>query len=506
MKKVEISFKEVAIAVLRRWYVVLIVAAAFAFAFSTYARDKAQKNALAEAEFQVQVAFDEEMAEHESKLAAYETEYDKRFAEYDQKRAAYEAEREAYDKKLPEHLKAQRKAMADYEKASAEYWRNLPANKQTVEDLKAQISAVEDYLKHGIRTNVDPYNHRSATLTMDFDTEQNNTILNRATNHYLALAQEAPFATILQGVIPEGYNPAYVQEAVSLRKVDNDLLVISAIGTDQIDPEAVVKAVVDYLATQQDLVTRSAGQHTYKVLDEGSRLGMDIGLVNVRAAQENRLNALNRWLTDTENAIKAKPILPVEEELEAPVKPVRPPKPMKPATPVKEALVSSVQTETQPGVTIRDWVMGALGGLVLGVLLVMICYLFRLPVQYATQPQKQLGMRYLGGRPGGKEAQLIAANLKESARALPNLLLTGRLPEDTLDAVERTIKAQEGMDAHVLQTGTDVLENPDTVAKLSQADAAVLVVKQYHSKLRDINSDMERIAQSGKPLVGYIVI
>lgn len=411
MKKIEITLKEMLIYVLRRWYVVLAVAAVVAVGYSLYSNK----------------AYEQVKAQHQVDVAAYE------------------------------------KALAAYET-------DIARSKEKGEKLEAEIASIRDYLDNSLRMTVNPYDYAVSTITLDFDSEENNTILNRATNHYLLLAQEAPLETILADVVPQGTNFSYIKEAISYRRQDNDILVISAMGNEQINPEDITKSLLAYLRSKKDLVDATAGSHSFSVMDDGLYRGSDVSLVNVRNVQEARITAVERQLA----ALKVE-------------------KPVAPQAPASKG----------------GLLLGVLAGLVAGVLIALICYLLFLPIQYGSQVQKQLGLQYFGKIEKSGDAlhnlDLVAANIGEKATNCNSILILESSTRNSPVEAVQALRKDAGLQHISLLSGADLQSKPETIKALGDVDGVVLALEQYHSRIRKVWADVERVTQSGKPVLGYFV-
>ena len=320
MKRIEISLRELATYVTRKWFVIALIAIALTMAYLPYVRQRQNHT-----NNQLKLVYEQE-------LKAYQTAID----------------------------------------ASASRTKSLMTQKQDT----------ERYLTESIIMGNDSFNYPFAVLSIDISTSENNTILSRIRNHYLELAKSAPLLDILKGIVPDTQNEGYLREAIKVTGIDSDIISIEAIGNEHIDALRVVDAIAVYLESHHETVTASAGTHTLTILNREASRGADRLLVDQRTKLENLLANINKLLASSEYD---KPIEPIYSR-----------------TNISSAvLVSSV------------------AGIVIGILMVLIMYYIRIPIQYPEQPMAQLGIRYIGDAPQGtddlermEKLEYIAAMIK----------------------------------------------------------------------------------------------
>ena len=427
MKRIELSMKEFITVVLRRWLPILLGAIVFAAAYSFLS-------------YQVQ----------ERSAKRQQAEYKKDLAEYELKQAKVQTR---------------------------------------VDTLTKRNESIEDYLSNSIMMTVNPSDRALATINISIDTQGNVEALNRVASHYMLLAANIPLIKVLEEIVPEDQNEAYLREAIDIKTTDASIVSISAVGTSNVDPERVVQAVYDYLAAQKEVVASSAGAHTLSILNQGLVRGADSSIADRRTKQENALTASKKLLKEIT---------------------------------IEEPKLSLEKTGWTKRITV-----GLVAGFFLAVLAILALYILRLPIQYPEQLQRQLSVRYLGRflnnksgssaprrTPFGRKSKtsekdaldLIAANLTEVIGVNKTILITGRLSEETLAETTNLFKAALGPESPAFLSGTKVNTNADTVRKLADADAVVLVERLYNSKLREINRDIERVTLSGKEVLGYVLL
>lgn len=430
MKKIEVSLRELIIFILRKWYLILIAAIIFTGFSVISSNQRMQKT----------------------------------------------------QQQLDENL---RQKTEKYQQDMEVYLATTETNSRRAELLTAQKAETEAYLNDSVMMTINPYDFAIGVLSYEVNTDEGNTILARVTNHYVQLGNDANLLDILEGLIPQQQNEAYLRDAIRIIKVDNDIISIIVTGNDEMDPLAVADAIGQYITSKHDQVTQSAGTHTLSVFSREIKRDTDRALVDARARQQTLLASINNQL----NALIV-------------------PEPQPPVAVENENRVNETSLNDN-----RAIVQGIIGGIAIGVVLALIWYFFTLPVQYKEQLERQLNVRYLGsyqpGRDtdhGSKANRLIIENLKEVSPECKKILLMGRKTNDkTLQAIDAL---QKDLLADFPETSStyDILNNPDAVQKLSQADCVVFVEKLFTSRVRDVNQDLHRITQANKPVVGYVIL
>lgn len=168
--------------------------------------------------------------------------------------------------------------------------------------------------------------------------------------------------------------------------------------------------------------------------------------------------------------------------------------------------------------------LGALIGLIAGILLVVIAQLVRLTLRYPEQLANTTGLRFLGGRTDGRFhltnlaggqrgltkgtafAPLLQANVARLVQPGSKVLLTGSLPQDDLDALAAQLAEADNPENLVYLAGADITENPETVRLLPQTDAVLLVERLHKSRTKPILMQKDRLAIAEKPLLGYVLL
>lgn len=370
------------------------------------------------------------------------------------------------DRRNAEHLRL----MEVYNKQKAAYEQSTPV----LDGLYTKKAEIENYLNYGNLVNVDPYDYSTASITLDVNTDADTPEMNRIANHYAEIFKSAPLLSVLSKVVPENQNEAYLREVVRLARIDNDLLVISAIGNDQIDPLAVVDTVAAYLISNKSVVEKSAGAHELTMMIREEGRGIDRSLVDVRTRHENALIAVNKQI---DAARVTEPKMP--------------------------AILDN---------SVRDIVAGFIGGAILGLLLVVAFYLIKMPIQFPDQLMRQFSIRYIGKIKfsnnkivDSNDLHVTNENLREAAAGCESVLLLGdSYLKDSPFLKEYADSLKSGY-ANITYAN-DILNNADAVKKLQSTACTVLVCSLHSSRVRQVDKEFRRVALSDNKVIGYIVL
>lgn len=527
MKRVELSLRELATFVLRKWYVVLMVTAAFCAVFLPYSqRSYAKQQKQAEITYNQELAtYDKDLESYKKESAIYEkvmNKYQQELDKYEKLTAAYLLNMDKYQLNMDTHLLDMKKYLSErdlFDKELSTYQKDLDlyltepgayhdkigTDNTRIELLSAQKAEILDYLKNSILMTVNPYDYAYGKLLVNVDIEEvNNSILNRVTNHYVELLKGASLPELFRGIVPDTLKESYIWDALTIKRVDNDIVSIEVIFKDDIDSEKMLDAFWDYMKANQELVAETAGDHTLSILVKEVGRTANRSLIDQRNRQKAALAAVEKAL-----------IIPEPKRPVAPKLPVEPRQPAEPRQPVEPRNKKPVEPEKPVKAVIRKMplALGLVAGMSVGVLLTVVLYMLRLPVQYPEQVQRQLKTKFLGrlmpaARPDerARSARLIAENVREASLNCESLLLLSRscasVGADEMNEIQKALQAYVSK----VEIAQDILDDPDAVRKMSEASCVVIVEKLYTSRMRDINWDLERIQYSSAELVGYVIV
>lgn len=282
-----------------------------------------------------------------------------------------------------------------------------------------------------------------------------NDLYTKLQNRYFLLAEGATIEDLLGNEVPAGLTKDEYIGIVSVTAPSVGILEIAARKNALIDPKIAAQAMREYLLKSNEVVTKSVTDHNLLLLSEVT--------VTSRMAEVKSTFSLS-------------------------------------------ALI------------------GFIVGMILSVVILTFSYLINPSIQTPERIKNTTGMGYLGGvlhsnqkTPSGMLAgtmrmapkdegiELVIENMREFLDDKQNVLFTGTVKELLLQDVIQKIADKLDRDDLTIHYGTDINGNADTIRKLVESDAVVLVERLNYSKLKNVFYEKERIEMSGKPILGYML-
>jgi capsular polysaccharide biosynthesis protein len=328
------------------------------------------------------------------------------------------------------------------------------------ESLRSTTLSLTIDLVDFVPTSADSYHITLAT----------NDLLGKLYERYSLVAQSANLPEILKNIVPASYSESDLSSFVTIAPKAAGLFSIVVTAPEGVDTQQAAEALYGYLSEQTDRLSQSVHKHVLASLASKSA---SVDSAALTGAQDSTVTAV--------------------------------------------AQASSADY-------VQSAVIGLLIGLVVGILFAVSVYLVTLPVQLPEQIHNQLGARYLGGVRRGKRLSfgdmlagslrmadekpamaMISANLREFAGDYKRILLTGTVSEGVIKAFAERIEKEFGDGDVFFTSGADVNKDANTIAKLADSDAVVLVERLDVSKLRCVGEEKKRLDMSGKEILGYVL-
>ena len=113
------------------------------------------------------------------------------------------------------------------------------------------------------------------------------------------------------------------------------------------------------------------------------------------------------------------------------------------------------------------------------------------------------------GRPdGSSDAEmlcLMAQTIRSRAPEAKNILVTGDLPADQLDALAAALQATEALHGQSVTAAESILKAAATVPHVVAADAIVLAADCTITRTNTVREQNEKIVRLGKSILGCVV-
>lgn len=346
--------------------------------------------------------------------------------------------------------------------------------------------------------NGSPIEGNENTNTVKIINESSAGINERIANVYQVLMGRANLPEILKSVLSQNYDQEYLQEIIRLEKTTDSLMKITAVGNVDINPSVIVQSLYEYIQLQQKFVSETATPHKL------TSLGLiSVDKMDIKFAEEQEMS--RDTMAEYSEVIKK-----LQENIDL----------VKKEKPVKPVFANSV---------IKKTLMGLLIGLILASLIRVLYYGATIKIQSTEQIQQQLGARYLGGglhkrgvflgrfadKLSGTRAlatnpdvlEYLSLNLREMMSGKnTKVLLTGALPQAVIEEFSKNIQSHFETERNIsFLIGSDLLQNPSSLKKLEESGAVLFVERINFSKLKLVNQEIERVRQSGKDILGYIL-
>lgn len=104
--------------------------------------------------------------------------------------------------------------------------------------------------------------------------------------------------------------------------------------------------------------------------------------------------------------------------------------------------------------------------------------------------------------------RMISAGVRIAAqkRKIQNLFITGTCTEEDVQKLVKELEERLKKDITTVQTGISVIVDPESLEKLSEAEAVVVVEKIGGSRYNDVKNELEKCSINCVPVLGCVVI
>lgn len=376
----------------------------------------------------------------------------------------------------------------EYDKTMAEYREKEEKNSELLSEATKQRDDLAEYMNNSVLMRVLPQKVKQSTVNVSILREPWNYVeLITIGEHYNAYAKDTDYHAIFSNNNKDNLGNRYLSEMVDVTRGQTDLMTITVKGRDDDDTESLAKLTYEYLLNKREQIIKDTGfDHELKVISSATKVSPDTATLNLQYVVNQNLAALEAKVNAL---ITEKPSVPVYPEY---------------------SLYKTILT-------------GILLGVVTGAVFILFLYVIIFSVQYIYQPQNQLGLRFLGNmRPKNNKNNLVdgqtrlqdekealeftMANINDVLTDRKSILLTGTIPQAKIEQFARGLN-DKYKECHLsVSFGSNVLDSANTVSLLSRADAVIIVESVNRSRIRQINLQKERIEQSAKPILGYVIV
>lgn len=422
-------------------------------------------------------------------------------------------EQKAYEQALDEY--EQKKA--DYAFEQKQYEQSTANNQQMQKQAQETLEQAQDYAENSLLGQLNAYNVWTAQADVYVDTadaSRTAALLTAYSNQLTSgdALEQAAEAVNLQARYLTGAIAAEPQVSGTETVAYSGVLTLRAYAADQVRAQAMLDAMLGQLNCLHDSISAAVGSHDVRVISTGISQGVSMEL---RAAQQENnadiqelqsqlveLQSAQQTLDDNWNSAKSDWKNTSEPALGG-------------------GAASSVA---------KYLLIGFLLGGVLACGVVVVRFLLDGMVYSASELNRSTGLPVLGalasdrtkkagkldaklyqmeGRPDGSaDAEmlcLMAQTIRSRAPEAKNILVTGDLPADQLEALAAALQATEPLRGQSVTAAESILKAAATVPHVVAADAIVLAADCTVTRTDAVREQNEKIVRLGKQILGCIV-
>lgn len=401
-------------------------------------------------------------------------------------------------------------AIEEAEKAYEEEVKLFEKNKENcqreISNLTENIKNQQEYLEKSVLMNMSPYDVWEAKTVLFIKTDyvimpgmdyQNVNYTSTILQTYRAALTNLQFLKSVADTVD--MDERYLEELITVT-VDGNLLTLQTKSDNKRNVQKMMDALLDGIDLTTPQILNSIGEHTISVVNSSIGSRVDLDLSDRQKDQQDRLRSLNDSLESKETEL---------EDMEEPEKAERP---------RTAALKSGVKYA----------VLGGVLGAFMVVFFVCVFFLMSDKLYSPKDLKNRYRLKVLGtlpiigkkapnpidawlarleGRVDPKAAEteygLIAANIKNYAADLHNILVVGTASDDAIATV--TEKLGDLLSGQTLVRGGNMLLETEALGKLAECDGLVLVEQCGLSTNTGVSSEIEKAVDLQKMIVGCVV-
>ena len=422
-------------------------------------------------------------------------------------------EQKAYEQALDEY--EQKKA--DYAFEQKQYEQSTANNQQMQKQAQETLEQARDYAENSLLGKLNAYNVWTAQADVYVDAadaSRTAALLTAYSNQLTSgdALEQAAKAVNLQARYLTGVIAAEPQVSGTETVTYSGVLTLRAYAADQVRAQAMLDAMLGQLNRLHDSISAAVGSHGVRVISTGISQGVSMEL---RAAQQENnadiqelqsqlveLQSAQQTLDDNWNSTKSD-----WKNISEPAR--------------DGGAASSVA---------KYLLIGFLLGGILACGVVVVKFLLDGMVYSASELNRSTGLPVLGalasdrtkkagkldaklyqmeGRPDGSaDAEmlcLMAQTIRSRAPEAKNILVTGDLPADQLEALAAALQATEPLRGQSVTAAESILKAAATVPHVVAADAIVLAADCTVTRTDAVREQNEKIVRLGKQILGCIV-
>lgn len=422
-------------------------------------------------------------------------------------------EQKAYEQALDEY--EQKKA--DYAFEQKQYEQSTANNQQMQKQAQETLEQAQDYAENSLLGQLNAYNVWTAQADVYVDTadaSRTAALLTAYSNQLTSgdALEQAAEAVNLQARYLTGAIAAEPQVSGTETVAYSGVLTLRAYAADQVRAQAMLDAMLGQLNRLHDSISAAVGSHDVRVISTGISQGVSMEL---RAAQQENnadIQELQSQLVELQSAQQT-----LDDNWNS--------------TKSDWKNISEPARDGGAASSLAKYLLiGFLLGAVLACGVVVVRFLLDGMVYSASELNRSTGLPVLGalasdrtkkagkldaklyqmeGRPDGSaDAEmlcLMAQTIRSRAPEAKNILVTGDLPADQLEALAAALQATEPLRGQSVTAAESILKAAATVPHVVAADAIVLAADCTVTRTDAVREQNEKIVRLGKQILGCIV-
>ena len=419
----------------------------------------------------------------------------------------------AYEQALDEY--EQKKA--DYAFEQKQYEQSTANNQQMQKRAQETLEQAQDYAENSLLGQLNAYNVWTAQADVYVDAadaSRTAALLTAYSNQLTSgdALEQAAEAVNLQARYLTGAIAAEPQVSGTETVAYSGVLTLRAYAADQVRAQAMLDAMLGQLNCLHDSISAAVGSHDVRVISTGISQGVSMELRALQQTSSEDVQNLQSQLVELQSARQA-----LDDNLAS----------------AKSTWESAEEPALGGGAAssvAKNLLIGFLLGGVLACGVVVVRFLLDGMVYSASELNRSTGLPVLGalasdrtkkagkldaklyqmeGRPDGSaDAEmlcLMAQTIRSRAPEAKNILVTGDLPADQLEALAAALQATEPLRGQSVTAAESILKAAATVPHVVAADAIVLAADCTVTRTNAVREQNEKITRLGKQILGCIV-
>lgn len=419
----------------------------------------------------------------------------------------------AYEQALDEY--EQKKA--DYAFEQKQYEQSTANNQQMQKQAQETLEQAQDYAENSLLGQLNAYNVWTAQADVYVDAadaSRTAALLTAYSNQLTSgdALEQAAEAVNLQARYLTGVIAAEPQVSGTETVAYSGVLTLRAYAADQVRAQAMLDAMLGQLNRLHDSISAAVCSHSVRVIDQSVTQGVSTELRALQQTSNEDVQNLQSQLMELQSARQA-----LDDNLAS----------------AKSTWESAEEPALDGGTAsslAKYLLIGFLLGGVLACGVVVVKFLLDGMVYSASELNRSTGLPVLGalasdrtkkagkldaklyqmeGRPDGSaDAEmlcLMAQTIRSRAPEAKNILVTGDLPADQLEALAAALQATEPLRGQSVTAAESILKAAATVPHVVAADAIVLAADCTVTRTDAVREQNEKIVRLGKQILGCIV-